>query len=325
MLATAPVTAQTHRGVNLAGAEFGANRMGRSNVHGKDYIYPSAQEVQAFRDMGMNLFRIPVRWERLQPALGGGLHGAEMARLDNVIEQATEAGATVIIDIHNYARYRGALVGSEAVPVEAFLDLWRLLARRYARQPKVAFGLMNEPHGISATAWADIAQQGLLAIRAAGARNLVLVPGTAWTGAHSWRKRVSGGVSNAEALRTLRDPANNMAIEFHQYFDGNSSGTQPRCVAPEVVERRLAIASTWLRDTGHRGFLGEFGGSSTPECLAALRAALTHVERERGWMGWTYWASSRWFGNYELSVYPFQETPPPQLDVLKDYLTPAAQ
>lgn len=315
-IAASPVAAASLTGVNLAGAEFGGLR----GVYGKAYIYPNANEMAAFAKLGANVFRLPVRWERLQPVAGGALDPAEMRRLDTAIGLAGGVGVNVVIDIHNYARFAGKTIGKPGGPPSAaFADLWSRLAARYRHNPKVVFGLMNEPVKIGALEWAAIAAEAVSAIRRTGATNLVLVPGTAWTGAHSWRRNV-GNASNAEALAGFRDPANNFAFEFHQYFDGNSSGTSAACVTPEEAVRRLAVATDWLREVGGRGFLGEFGVSAAPECQPVLKAALAHMAANPEWLGWTAWASSAWFGNYPFNLYPLQTPAPPQLMTMKPFL-----
>ncbi|MFZ4689204.1 MAG: glycoside hydrolase family 5 protein [Polymorphobacter sp.] len=300
-------------GINIAGGEFG----GLIAVYGKDYIYPDKAQMQHFRDVGMNIIRVPVRWERLQPALNAPLDPTEMARVDTVIDNAADLGLKVVIDVHNYARYARKPLGSPAVPAAALRDLWLRLATRYRANDAVVFGLMNEPVRISSTAWAAAAQDAVSGIRSAGARQLILVPGAYWSGAHSWTRKAATP-SNGDALRGLRDPASNMVFDFHQYFDANSSGTTDACVTPEIAVKRLAVATTWLRATGNRGFLSEFGVGRTPECGPVLKAALDHMAGNPEWLGWTIWASSAWFGTYPFNLHPSQS--PPQLAVLKPYL-----
>ena len=224
----------------------------------------------------------------------------------------------MILDVHNYGRYRRQSIGTPGVPARDLVSLWEGLARRYRGQYHVIFGLMNEPVDIAAPAWAKIAQDAVDAIRATGARNLILVPGTRWSGAHSWRKAPPGGVSNAEAMAGFRDPADNMAFDFHQYFDANSSGQGSDCVAPREAQRRIDVASGWLRETGKRGFLSEFGVGRSPRCLQVLRGILSSIAEDRHWLGWTIWASSPWFGSYAFNLHP--STAPPQLTALKPFL-----
>lgn len=320
-LLTAPAIAEAApmlKGVNLAGGEFAADKI--PGEHKKDYIYPTPAMVSDYSKLGMNVIRVPFLWERIQPELGGKLNEADMKHIDSIVDAADTFGVTAILDMHNYGSYRGKLIGSADVPEKAFTHVWTQLTKRYQRHPHVAFGIMNEPHKHNADEWAKIAKAALLAIRSTGAKQLVLVPGTIWTGAHSWNNKV-GKLSNAEALAKLKDPAKNMAIEVHHYFDYNYSGTHEDCTPPEVTEAALAPVSAWLKKTGHKGFLGEFGTPKSPACLAALAKALEHMKAHASvWKGWTYWGASEWFGDYPMNVYPPREDKFPQITVLKKYL-----
>ena len=214
-------------GVNMAGAEFGSGRVpGKIN---KDYHYPKGRDIDYFVDRGVNTFRLPFRWERLQLNLAWELEPRELALLDETVAYITGKGAHVVLDPHNYARYFGKDIGSSEVPVSAFASFWAELAAHFKENERVIFGLMNEPNRIHAEDWRKAAEAAIDAIRATGARNLILVPGTYWSGAHSWTKK-RGTISNASALRDLTDPADNMAFEAHQYFDDNFSGTSNEVV-----------------------------------------------------------------------------------------------
>ncbi len=159
-------------GVNLSGAEIAPSKI--PGIVGVDYTYPRSSDYTYFAGKGMNLLRLPVRWERLQPQPRGPFDAAQLALIDDAVQQAKAQGMYVIVDIHNYARHDGRLIGSSGLPVAAFVDLWRRLARAYGSDNAVVFGLMNEPHGISPAAWATAAQAAVDAIRATGASNLVL-------------------------------------------------------------------------------------------------------------------------------------------------------
>ena len=71
-------------------------------------------------------------------------------------------------------------------PNSSFADLWGELAIHYKSNPGVIFGLMNEPHEQTATAWLGFANAAIAAIRNAGAMQEILVPGSDWDGAWSW-------------------------------------------------------------------------------------------------------------------------------------------
>ncbi|MEN2785593.1 glycoside hydrolase family 5 protein [Sphingomonas qilianensis] len=313
--AKGPPLVPRYAGVNLASGSFGTKAL--PGIYGHDYIYPNARDAAPFLAAGMTAIRLPFRWERVQPALGRPLDPAEMRRLDAAV-MALSGFRMIILDLHNYAGYRGTKLGTPQFPGSALEDVWRQLAARYRSNPRIAFGMMNEPTGIDALAWRQIAESTLLAIRDTGARNLVLIPGTRWTGAHSWAK---GTPSNAEALTGVRDPINNIAFEMHQYLDPNSSGTGATCVSAEAAAARLRVATAWLRAQKARGFLGEFGSPATPECHVALDALLTTMDNSDDvWLGWTYWAAGARWNKYALSVQPDANGPKPQMAILAKHL-----
>lgn len=300
--ASAAASGPALTGVNLSGAEFGSDKL--PGVYARDYIYPNPAEIDFFRSRGLGVFRIPFLWERLDPGLGGPLDGVELQRLQAVVAYATSKGATVILDPHDYGRYRGAVIGSPSVPNERFAAFWGRLAALYKDNERVVFGLMNEPHDQPAEQWRASAAAAIRAIRQAGAKNLVLVPGVAWTGAHSF---VHGtyGVPNAVALKDIVDPAGNYAYEVHQYLDSDFSGTHPSCQSAEIGAASLREVTTWLRDNHKKGFLGEFGASSETTCLAALTAMLGFMRDNADvWLGWTYWTAGPWMGKYQFTVEP---------------------
>ena len=74
--------------VNLIGADFGA---AGQNVYGKDYTYPTASELDYFKAQGLDLIRLPFKWERMQPTLGGALDPTELGRLTTLPERSPGA------------------------------------------------------------------------------------------------------------------------------------------------------------------------------------------------------------------------------------------
>ncbi|MFA9438388.1 glycoside hydrolase family 5 protein [Uliginosibacterium sp. sgz301328] len=304
-------------GVNLAGGEFGSV----GDAYGYRYIYPNQREVDYYLAEGMKVVRIPFRWERLQPTIGGALSDNELACIDAIVAPATAAGMRVILDPHNYARYGGQLIGSAGVPTTALPDFWRRLAEHYRDNPRVIFGLMNEPHGIAGETWAAVANDALSTIRATGANNLVLVPGTDWSNAHSWLKTGSYGTPNGTTMLAITDPANNMAFELHQYLDGDASGTRSTCSSATTGSQRVAEVTAWLRAHGKRGFLAEFAGGDNPTCRAAITDLLGFL-RDNGdvWMGWSWWAGGPWWGEYMFTLEPLNGVDRPMMSVLAPYL-----
>lgn len=300
-----PAGAVCFRGVNLSGAEFG----GRDGVVDQQYTYPSDKIVGYFRSKRMNTVRLPFLWERLQPALGQPLAEAELGRVKNAVAMMRKAGMQVILDPHNYATYNDEQIGSRIVSVEDFADFWKRLATAFANEDGVSFGLMNEPHDMPARNWLPSANAAIAAIRQAGAKNLILVPGTNWTGAHSWE------ASNAAVMLGVTDPGNNYAFEVHQYLDSDFSGTHPACTRADDAVAALKSMTTWLRDNDKRGFLGEFGGSGEAECLTGLAGMVAVVNDAKDvWTGWTYWVAGDWWPASEINnITPTKDGDRPQL------------
>jgi endoglucanase len=127
----------------------------------------------------MTTFRLPFRWERLQPQRQRDFDGAELSRLTTTVNRLLDKGAIVLIDPHNYARYGAGLIGSDVSDAD-FADFWRRLAGLFKGNSRVLFGLMNEPHDMATEQWVRSANAAIDAIRGTGANNLkrrCLVPG----------------------------------------------------------------------------------------------------------------------------------------------------
>ncbi len=307
-----------YAGVNLAGADFGEDVL--PGTYGFNYIYPNAGEVDYFTRKGMAIFRLPVRWERLQHTQLAGFDADEQARMDTFVNYATGKGAYVLLDPHNYARYYGNIIGESAVPVAAYTDFWSRLANHYRSNGRVIFGLMNEPNTMSTELWVSDANAAIQAIRLTGATNLILVPGNAWSGASSWGENWYG-TPNAVAMLGITDSANNYAFEVHQYLDSDGSGTSETCVSSTIGSERMAYFTSWLRQNSKRGFLGEFGGSTNGSCLAAIDDILTHLDQNSDiYLGWTYWAAGPWWGDYPMGIEPIGGVDRPQMTPLSHHL-----
>jgi endoglucanase len=314
LLAFCPAAAaQTLKGVNFASPAFFPSHL--PGVYGHDFIYPNEEEIEYFIDKGMNVFRISILWERLQPTLNGPLDPGELKRLSAFIKDVEQRGGFTIIDIHNYGGYRRVTVGQSPVTDAAFADLWTRLALRFGQDDHVIFGLMNEPQVSRASLWQQAVQKAIDGIRGTGARNMIFVSGIAWDGAEHFVE-ISG-----KSLGALTDPQHRLIFEVHSYFDADASGTSDTCVSPPEAVARLTAFTQWLRAGNRRGFLGEFGVSSRPECLMVLKNVASYLQENADvWLGWTWWAAGPWWGNYMFTIEPKAGTDRPQMLVLESFL-----
>lgn len=317
--AAPPAAERARRGVALAGAEFGADRPDFSHrhrgVHGRDYKFNARRTYEQFSTQGVTLFRLPVRWERLQPELGGPLDAAEVGRLRTAVREASRVGGEAIVDLHNFGRYVIEVNGlpfecainervNGEVPVSAdhFADLWRRLAREFRGSPGVyAYGLMNEPH--DQADWHLASQMAVAAIRAEGDGTRVLVAGNDWSRADRFAR--------ANGPRAwINDPAGNVLYEAHCYLDRDGSGRYRLDYAAELAADprlgdraadRLTPFVEWCRANHVRGFIGEFGVPAADARWEPLvRQAVAVMDAAD--LGGCYWAAGEWWGDYPLSV-----------------------
>jgi len=102
---------------------------------------PTTSQISHFTSQGANLIRLPVGWQYLvaNNVASTSLNQTFVAQYDNLVQSVLNTGAYAIIDIHNYARWDGKVVGTD-VPGQYFANLWGLLAAKYKNNPKVIFG-----------------------------------------------------------------------------------------------------------------------------------------------------------------------------------------
>ena len=306
-------------GVNLAGADFGSGKL--PGTLGTDYTYPTSLEIDYYAGKGISVVRLPFLWERVQPTENDPLSTNELAQMDSVVGYAASRGLQVILEPHNFGSGYGHPVGSAETPDSAFADLWSRLAGHFAGSSNVIFGLMNEPHQQTAQQWLGSANAAIAAIRAGGAGQQILVPGSYWTGAHSWVSTDNDTVIGPG----IRDPLGNFAFEVHQYLDSDSSGTHANVVSANIGVERLTAVTQWAEATGSRLFLGEFGVAQDPVSLAALANMVAYMKAHPVWEGATYWAAGPWWGDYMFSIEPTglgtgSVVDRPQMDVLEAFL-----
>jgi endoglucanase len=311
-------------GTNLSGAEFAPGTL--PGTFGSTYTYPTHAEVDYFTGKGFRIFRIPFLWERMQPTLEGPLDSTQLGYLTDIVSYATSKGAYAVVDPHNYARYDGLVIGSTsdggppAASAADYGDFWAKLAATFASNPHVVFGLMNEPNTMPTELWLADANAAIAAIRQGGARNVIFVPGNAWTGAYSWDASWYG-TPNATVMLGVVDPIDNYVFELHQYLDPDSSGTSSTCASTTVGSQSLMDVTTWLSTHHVRGFLGEFGAAFNPTCMSAVDDMLTFIDQNRDvWAGWTWWSAGPWWGSYPYSIEPTNGQDAPQLATLLPHI-----
>lgn len=316
-----------HRGVNLAGAEFGAY----GQAYGSTYRYPPASDWNFIASRGYSLVRMPFMWERLQPTLGQAFNATEQGHLLQAIADAKAAGLKVMLDLHNYAAYNGKYFGDVLAPtLNQFIDVWRRLSDLFKDDPTViGYGLMNEPKNMPTVGsetgrerWWSWSQSVLTAIRANGDPTCIAVGGYSSSNMGGWFNNSTGNPTP-----WIKDPLNNFVYEAHHYWD-TSNGSYTNTYAQELaatsgfgsgdtvvksVQGGLKAWIDWLRTNNARGFIGEFGWPRVTGVTDSAGSAQWNNCAEEymrmvdsvGPLIWTtVWATaSQWSAGYNLRYY----------------------
>lgn len=104
-------------------------------------------------------------------------------------------------------------MGQSAIGVDALIDLWTKLAKHYMGKKHVIFGLMNEPHDIDGKKWIDTVQQLVTAIRNAGSRHRILMPGNSWSHLATFADDYSSGMG---AVKNPDGSNHGLIFDIHQ-------------------------------------------------------------------------------------------------------------
>ncbi|TGJ83544.1 hypothetical protein E0Z10_g5209 [Xylaria hypoxylon] len=255
------------------------------------------------KDDGINLLRIPTSWQFLvNNQLGGDLDASNLSKYDQLVQSCLDTGAYCMIDVHNFARWNGEIIGQGGPTDEQFASFWGQLAGKYATNDKIIFELMNEPHDLDVGIWAQTCQKAVTAIREAGATSqMILLPGTNFDSAATL---VSSG--SADALLAITNPdgsTDNLMLDIHKYLDEDNSGTHAACTTDNVDA--FTTVAQYLRSNGRKGFISETGASSDASCLTAFCAQNSFINTNSDvFTGLVAWGAGSFSTSYVLSLTP---------------------
>ncbi|KAJ3032997.1 hypothetical protein HDV00_006859 [Rhizophlyctis rosea] len=333
LLITRANAAVKYTGVSQAGLEFNLDPngpQGAGSVPGnmnEKWFPPSNASMDYFRSLGSNVVRLPFIWERIQSTLFSALNTSYATVVDSIVTRETNNGSYIVLDLHNYGKYYGSVIGSQNVSADAFYDLWTKIATKYKANDKVVFSIMDQPREFDTRMWWETYAQGALnAIRNAGASNMILVQGTCGAFGHVWFNATcgQGTISNADASLLLSDPLGKTSIDIHQFIDpdrngGNSNGA---CSTEFDFISNINNITTWLREHGRTAWLGEFAIGQFQTCYTALSNLLPYLETNSDvWVGWVYWAAGSAWGGWWMGIEPSTSgSATPQTAIFKDYL-----
>ncbi|KAI0455475.1 endoglucanase 2 [Xylaria acuta] len=292
-------------GVAVAGGEFGCQIDGTCPPESAQLpLSDGPTQMNHFvKDDGMNVLRIPTSWQFLvNNQLGGDLDTSNLSEYDQLVQSCLDTGAHCIIDIHNFARWNGGVIGQGGPTDKQFASFWGQLAGKYATNDKIIFELMNEPHDLDVGTWAQTSQKVVTAIRKAGATSqMILLPGTDFDSAATL---VSSG--SADALLAITNPdgsTDNLLLDIHKYLDEDNSGTHAACTTNNVDA--FTTVAQYLRSKGRKGFVSETGASTDASCMTAFCAQNSFINTNSDvFTGLVAWGAGSFSTSYLLSLTP---------------------
>ncbi|CZT44395.1 probable endoglucanase 1 precursor [Rhynchosporium secalis] len=309
-----------YAGVAISGGEFGVysatatKGTGIPGRLGAEYQFINKAAIDVYVDQNkVNLFRVAFLLERMCPlayGLGSKFNETYFQEFADAVNYITVTkGAYCILDPHNYMRYNdpsqqpmtGSVIGNAsdvtAATTAQFGAFWGELAGRFKNNEKAIFGLMNEPHDMETNLVLKNDQAAIDAIRATGAKQLILAPGNGWTGGHAWTGAYAGNSpSSSEVMFQITDPMNNTAFDIHEYLDEDFSGTHALCSQPAASN--LAGVTSWLQKYGYKAMITEFGASNGTQCATYLTDMVKYMAANDVYIGWTAWAAGPLWGTY---------------------------
>lgn len=282
-------------------------------------------EWDYYKSKGLTLIRVPFDWQQVQTALNGPLNTPIMNKLDTILSLANARGMKVILDMHNYGKYKDntQIIGTTAVPYSAYQDVWSKLSAHFAANPNrtaiYGFDIMNEPVGMGQT-WLEGLKYAIAGIRANDMSTYIIVEGKGWAGSQDW----TNGNSDLWAI----DPACRVIYSAHSYWAKSNNDGYLSYDAEGAYQnlgiKKLKPFVDWIKQRKFHGFVGEYGvptnyASPDQRWHDLLRTSLQYM-RDNGISG-TYWANGRAFPGYPLSCDTGTNPPQdaPAMSVLKDF------
>jgi hypothetical protein len=317
------------RGFNHAGAEY-ACVDGDGLFDTPDGAAPGDAVVAAMKSWsGANAVRVPLNeqcWLGLPSVSARYAGAAYRSAIDTFVDRLQAHGMVAILDLHRSAPADGVSKEQEQLPDrDHSLDFWTGVATAFGNRAAVVFDLFNEPYPFAETdsdrAWACWRDGGcrltsvntgrpyvaagmtelIAAVRATGARNVVL----------------AGGIHWAESLtRWLvhrpADPLGQLAAAFHAYSFNDY------CVDVACYDRDLApIAAAVPLIVGEIGPALNRGADGIDEdCPStAVQPGGTFADTMLDWAdahgsGYTPWSWNPWGDCWSL-VTDWAGTPSP--------------
>jgi endoglucanase len=287
----------------------------------------SEKHFEMVKSAGLDHVRLPVRFStdaRSDPKPPYAIKEEFFKRVDWAIDQALAKKLSVIVDIHHFEEIHKDPNANKA----RLYAFWQQIGTRYAkRPPEVAFEILNEPNGaLEPKILNEITKEALKIVRKTNPTRLVFADPYFWASAERLAElELPAGDKNLIATFHLYEPI----LFTHQgapwmdpwwgtkgiVFPGPPAN--PVTPAPGTAGQKWVLdwfeaynklpiaenpggprkvfdffdhAARYVKNTGRRVYLGEFGAIDIADAQSRENYVwLVRTEAERRGIGWAYW------------------------------------
>jgi len=291
---------------------FAQNRLlGRGvNIIGYDPIWRSrdqgrfqAKHFRLLKEAGFNSVRVNLyAFRHMDAAKELALRQSWFDTLDWVVQQATDQGLMVILDLHEF----GALGDKPEANKERFLAFWRQLSAHCQNaSDRVVFEILNEPSKqLTPALWNDYWREALALIRQTNPTRSVIIGPAFWN-----------SIDHLKEL-DLPDADRHLIVTVHYYlpmefthqgaaWSNHKDKTGVQWLGSEAERQKIkddfGKAVAWAREHNRPIFLGEFGAYDKAPMESRVRYtdAVARTAESLGW-SWAYWQFDSDFILYDI-------------------------
>jgi len=286
----------------------------------------SEKHFEMAQAAGLDHVRLPVRFsapDRTDEKPPFAVKEEFWKRVDWAIDQAIAHHLSIIIDVHHFAEMNKEPNANKA----RLYAIWKQISERYAkRPPEVAFEILNEPTDkLEPKILNEITKEAIRIIRAKNPKRIVFADSYFWANARRLAELELPKDPNVIAQFHMYEPilfthqgAPWMDPQFQTQgvvFPGpGSTPVKPLPAAekegwvadwfrsynttpaaenpggPKAVFDYFDFASKYVKATGKRVYLGEFGAIEYADAQSRENYVwLVRTEAERRGIGWAYW------------------------------------
>ncbi len=278
-------------------------------------------------EAGMDHVRLPVRFSTAARSLSEPPYTIKeefFKKVDWALDQAASRNLSIIVDVHHFEEIHK----EPAAQKERLYAFWRQIAQRYAeRPPTVAFEILNEPNGeLKPSLLNEITAEAIRIVRETNPTRIIMADCYFWANAehlHSlelppddpnvvahfhmyqpilfthqsapWMEPWyhTPGVVFPGPPATRREPveaakSQSWVVQWFNAYNTEPLATNPG--GPRTVFEHFDHAARYVKQTGKRVYLGEFGAIDFADPQSRENYTwLVRTEAERRGIGWAYW------------------------------------